>query len=228
MHSAPVPERDRLRPFFATLQKKLEFHEQAMRHLDRYVSTSFNVFRFIGYSENSLSDVLGDVLDPSGSHGQGDRFLRMFLPLVGHNQLLADRPVHVRREVPTLRITSKLRRIDLLIEIGRGAIGIENKPRAREQSDQIEDYAAHLRLKYPSDWCLIYLTPDGRTPYSIDRLQAERLRKADQLREMSYAEHIAPWVEECISACESDRYRWFLRDFHAHLTDTYPASTEEE
>ena len=251
--ATPETQSQQLDSFTSTLKHKLAYHEKSMRRVDRYLSTGFNVFRFIAADENLWSDILRDLLDPQGSHGQGDTFLRQFLDLrpnrlpgelkggaaavgelVGLPKEEAIASARVNREVRTRRIPAELRRMDLLIEIGARAIGIENKLGAADQKDQVQAYTEHLDNDrvlddHRSNWLLIYLTPHGVRPTeaSIALTEAERLRADGHLIELSYSIDIRGWLERCSTACESDKYRWFLRDFRDHIVDTYPSSSKE-
>jgi hypothetical protein len=144
--------------FFADLQFRLEIAHTSKRHLDRYLASDFDVFRYILPDENRLSDILADLLKPNGLHGQGDLFLREFLKVVGTKpeQFLPRNVRHVMREDMTHHIMASHRRIDITIDFGVAGIGIENKPWAGEQPDQLRDYAAHLAKKYRDNFVLIY------------------------------------------------------------------------
>ena len=44
--------------FYSVLKKKLEVYRDSKRHLDRFLSTDFNVFTVIRPDENQLSNIL--------------------------------------------------------------------------------------------------------------------------------------------------------------------------
>ena len=44
------------------------------RELDRHLARRFNVFRYLRADELGLSRIIGDLLDPTGEHGQGTTF----------------------------------------------------------------------------------------------------------------------------------------------------------
>jgi PD-(D/E)XK nuclease superfamily len=71
----------------------------------------------------------------------------------------------VVREDATRYIIASQRRIDITIDFGNAGIGIENKPWAGEQPDQLRDYAAHLAKKYREIFC-----------WSISPVMAQRRR----------------------------------------------------
>ena len=66
-----------LEQFFTTVDQLVDVAEKQQRRLDKRLATGFNVFRLIEPDENKLSDILRDLLDPKGTHGQGDLFLRL-------------------------------------------------------------------------------------------------------------------------------------------------------
>lgn len=101
-------------------------------------------------NENALSRIIGDLLDPCGTHGQGPLFLNALLgaldlPSVGSRHR---NHVRVRCEVLTsaLPIGKERRRIDLVVETPAVLLGIENKPWAKQGRGQLEDYLCQLEL----------------------------------------------------------------------------------
>jgi hypothetical protein len=68
----------RVDAYVGGLRAELEQARGAIEEFERKQAGRFNVFAFIEPDENRLSDILADLLDPRGSHGQGDGFLRLF------------------------------------------------------------------------------------------------------------------------------------------------------
>lgn len=99
-----------------------------------------NAFSMFRPNENALSRVLADILSPRGDHGQGTLFLQSFLDELNLPAVGLHETVTVRREV----MTTARRRIDLVIDTPRLLIGIENKPWANQQDDQLIDYHQQL------------------------------------------------------------------------------------
>ena len=169
--SSQLQDWKHLKRFFSAVGSRVAIAEKKQRQRDRKEATRFNVFDLIDPDENKLSDVLADLLDPKGNHGQGDLFLRLLfkqLDLGSDAKLTKDATVH--REAPTHGILKYLRRIDVLVEAGM-LLAIENKVDSTEQPEQVKDYLDHLRYCTSSSRpsMLIYLTPDGRPPESISR-----------------------------------------------------------
>ncbi|MBY3044834.1 PD-(D/E)XK nuclease family protein [Rhizobium leguminosarum] len=114
----------------------------AMREgIDLYGATTFSPFSIFSPDENTLSRVIAEIFDPVGSHGQGLLFLNSLLSAIALPRLNRLDAVKVRREV----LTRAKRRIDIVIETSRYVIGIENKPWAAQQKNQLGDYLAELK-----------------------------------------------------------------------------------
>ena len=223
-------QQQRLSNFYSVLNQTLRSHREATRRLDRFLSTGFNIFRVIRPKENRLSEIIADLLDPSGSHGQQRKFLDAFLRrIIKENDLLESllkqQSCSVTCERRTDYIESSQRRIDILVGFDNFGLAIENKPWGRDQERQLNDYIRHLSKRYEEDrFCLVYLTPKGRDPEetSIACDPREKLKRESKLICVSYRDDILEWIEECCYLCESDKFRWFLRDFVEYMIDNFP------
>ena len=215
--------------FFAGLTSAVDIASVAQAELDRRAATRFSVFDFFHERETDLSRVFGRLLDPTGSHGQGGRFLDLFLHETCrgvHPDRRARFPssgferARVQFEYPT----DEGRRIDIVVELpGHCWIGIENKPWAGEQEQQIAHYLQFLDRKAASSvtgeaW-LAYLSGDGRDPETLPEKNEERERCVT----MAYRENargtpsVEEWIRQCLRDCEAERVRWFLKDFLEYL-----------
>lgn len=179
---------------------------------------AFNVFRVLHLERKETTlhtPMLGHLLDPTASHGQGLVFLRALL------NGLRERPAVDLPDPDEGRWTVRTEfdlgihgRLDLLIENPpkKCVIVIENKVDGHDHKHQLRNYL-HWMNEHRPDWSqtLIYLTPDGRCPksecaclclsYGEDVL--EFLKKA--LREVTappvketveqYCDLITSWVE---------------------------------
>jgi hypothetical protein len=204
--------------FFTTIRTRVESAERKRRRIDRRLATGFNVFHLIEADENKLSDILADLLDPTGTHGQGDLFLRLLFERVGlgSGAKLTKNAV-VQREAPTHGIRKYLRRMDVFVDAG-ALLVIENKLDALEQQDQVKDYLTHL------DTCLrgrksrmIYLTPDGRQPESLSPRARLQEQGFGRLHCWSYQIELRGWLEDCQRDCEAQRIRDFIKDFMGYI-----------
>jgi len=171
------------------------------REIELATGENFNLFKILNirhYEVRTHSPLLGDLLNPKGSHGLGTKFLALFLELLKqHAQTQVDPSFFARFNVETARVTleeclgSKTEttggRIDILIASGKIRIGIENKIYAREQQGQMQRYQNELE----HDGILIYLTLDGSEPTSLDEQQKGKVLC------ISYANDILNWLKLC-------------------------------
>ncbi|UCZ56633.1 PD-(D/E)XK nuclease family protein [Desulfurispirillum indicum] len=206
--------------YFTSIQSALQSSREVRKAYDPAIAFDFSVFDFIPTGENKISEVLAFFLNPSESHAQSDTFLRIFLNSL--EQQRAQKPHdHVIR-VTCEKVIENNRRIDLLIEFNSGyAIAIENKLLAADQLEQIADYSEHLGRAYNNNFLLIYLSPQGADPSveSISEIQLNALRSQGTFLAMSYMQ-IIEIVEQWKNACQAERVRWFLADFHQYLRHT--------
>ena len=206
--------------YFADLNFRLDNYHQSKKLMDVYLSHDFNVFDLISPDENKLSDIISNLLDVSGTHGQGDLFLREFFS-VANISASNFSSCKIFREDATTYITHSNRRIDITIDLDDFGIGIENKPWALEQTDQIKDYHEHLYKKYNGNFSLVYMTGDGSPPTSIDDKLKRNLIDQGKLIMFPYPTLFIKWLKLCKRQCESEKYRWFLRDFIEYIITNF-------
>src|SRR4051812_35936656 len=96
--------------FFPAVSAGLADVREAKRRADLQAAPGFNVFPYIKRDENRLSDVLADLLDPAGAHGQGAMFLADFLRVAALDVGQPLDRARVRREVSTTML-AQVRRI---------------------------------------------------------------------------------------------------------------------
>ena len=155
---------------------------------------------------------MADLLSPRGTHGQGKVFLDLFLDVIGHPELAVNSGrAWVQCEIPTLED----RRIDFTLCIDRFAIGVENKPWAGDQVNQLHDYAADLRKRY-SDFHLVYVSSSGEPPSSesISHDERHELEQAGRFKTVSYAGEIKSWLRACHEVPNvPEEVAWFIEEF---------------
>jgi len=141
------------------------------------LASEFNIFVFTHPNEPTLSAIIAELLNPNGKHGQGDLFLNEFLSVIGRRQLQGSPRVKVTCEDRPGSREGTRRPIDITLDFdGTYCIGIENKPWAREQLNQVRDYCSQLADKYHGkNWLLVYISPQGAGPESIEKEEKERL-----------------------------------------------------
>ena len=237
---------DRYRRFFEALNPRLSGARAVQAEFDRMLAARFNVLDYLRTDELGLSRIVGDLLDPHGTHGQGPAFLKAFVCLLEAEGRLAEVDsrsldecdVHVVRE----RTITDGRRIDISVEIRPRSglplcIAVENKPYADDEENQVSDYLRFLRHTYCARFLLIYLTPHGQRP-SYGSLAADA--RTDRLATLPYYPRpldatdgdgssrlrfsLAKWLRDCRRVCDVDRLRWFLRDAENFCHRTFGGS----
>ena len=104
-------------------------------------ASEFNIFSITGiqYKELPMCSFLSELLDPKGSHGQGDVFLATFIRQVLKQDNLSESDFAKAKVFQEIHI-AKDRRIDILICVGNRRFPIEVKIYAGDQSGQLRDY----------------------------------------------------------------------------------------
>ena len=135
--------------------------ERAAEERDRRTGRKFSAFDLIRTKEPDLSRIFGELLDPSGSHSQGDMFLSLLLEELNAEPRWADslrnfRPPggnnsRIETESPTGPISIPTEKeelsgsVDIVVQLGDNRwIGIENKPDAPDQRWQVDRYLIYL------------------------------------------------------------------------------------
>lgn len=177
----------------------------------RATAPHFNVFRVLGMERHEVrthSAFLAELLNPSGSHGQGTLFLRDFIELLGLPPGLADQDDwEVGTELTDAWLDGRL---DIMLRSSKGkaVITIENKIDALDQEKQIPRYRSWLdnsfrHKEFPeSQRVLVYLTIDGHEP-------AEG--KADKC--MAYKTDMRDWLLAANAKVEASRLSDALRQY---------------
>ncbi len=171
----------------------------------------FNVFSILKVERNEVythSAMLCELLNPKGSHGMGDTFLKLFLeeiPLrrINDKNLLNTKTAIIKKEKSIGPINRKKEtggQIDILIEFESKeyAIVIENKIDARDQETQLARYYHYLTKNYPKkNFTILYLTKYGNEPSDYSR--GVSINKNIYYWDcISYAKHIQKWLRHCM------------------------------
>ncbi len=212
------------------LGAKLEENHITREQLLAERAPGFNPFLLGRLNEVGLSTVIGELLKPTGTHGQGNTFLALFLKKCGLDEL-AERCAHanVRLEHGTRGLeNSERRRIDILIQGKTWLLSVENKPWTHDQEMQVSDYLRYMRGRAPQ-FHLLYLTADGKRPSreSIDEMAREKALDARELVLMSYRQ-IADWLEECADCCRAAGVTWFLKYLRDYVNRVVVGKPPEE
>ena len=169
----------------AILQEEKIKKEESLRRGER-----FNMFQVCGVNHYEVmhSAIIASFLDPNGSHGQMDKYLKAFLQTVDDKTEIETSSSSVYTEYVTLD-----GRIDILIEDKKGkGIIIENKVYASDQSEQLKRYDKFSKEKYKvGNYAIYYLTLDEHDA-------SDDSGKGINYTCISYKEHILNWIGECI------------------------------
>jgi hypothetical protein len=202
---------------FQTLLARYRPLKTVAAAFERRESPDFNLFELLGLERQEWvhSAFLKDLLDPRGSHAQGDLFLRVFLkhcqskhPEFPNLLKMCQGETGIPRvyaEVPT-----GLGRPDLVILLEHEfAFIIENKIDAAEGQDQIKRYREWLgnqREARTGEIVLVYLTP-----CPLD----SSVSLPDKCFTLSYKDDITAWIERSIDdkGLESEQVRHSLRQY---------------
>ena len=208
-----------LHAFFAGLAPAVSVAVAAQRRLDRVAATRFSVFHYFKENENLVSGIFADLLRPEGSHGQGTVFLRLFLEEIDRGgkdsiRSFGDYGDLGRCSVYTEYPTNEGRRVDIVLKLANKWIGVENKPWAGEQPDQLQHYLEFLQEWKDEQASVLYLSGDGAP--------AKTIKDEDHYLTMPYGRtkngpSVAHWVTECHARCEADNVRSFLKDLLKYI-----------
>ncbi len=213
-------QKSEIEQFFSVLQAKRESFAEFMRHFEPTLAPRFNLFDFIYPDENKLSEIIAFLLKQDETHGQGDKFLNIFLDAIGRSDIYnSTAKVECRLEKTTDMIEASRRRIDIELKVDDFCLAFENKPWASDQDKQIEAYNEQLETCYGNRYLLIYLSGSGEDPSeeSVSEEKREALKKSGHLKVFPYRDFIS-CVNRFKMHCQSDRVRFFLQDFEDYLT----------
>jgi len=157
--------------------------------IDKITGRNFNVFDAanIGHKELIHTQLLSELLSPNGSHNQKDKFLKIFLNILGLNFKLQNPKCYPEY------IIDNNRRIDVLINDNDFIIAIEAKIFAKDSDNQLKDYYDFLN-KNKKESKLFYLTLNGNLPSenSLNDLSN------NDIVIISFKNEIHKWITECI------------------------------
>lgn len=178
--------------------------------LAKSTGENFNIFSVMGMESNEVkthSAIIGELLNPKGSHGLEDKPLKSFIELVV-------KPLYVKEDSTFGNFEEKFNfdfestyskveefagkinddateggRIDIVVKDNKGKMFlIENKIYAGEQKKQLGRYNKHNE-KAP----ILFLTLDGK-----DSETSHELEKNNHYFTISYENEILLWLQECV------------------------------
>lgn len=220
------PNEDRLNSFFKGMQYYLDVSREARQGLASAVANSFSIFDYLQPSENLLSRIISDLLDPRGNHGQGSTFLKSFLEQLVERkcklpsgwETRADHAIVATETSTSINQRQKNRYSYRTTSGFRNRI--ENKPWANEQISQLADYRDELYRRYGGQFVLIFLCQRGRTLTSIPAVDWKKLEDHNQGAILHYSDHFLTWLVNCQEKSQADKIRHFLKDFEKFVRST--------
>ena len=168
---------------------------------------NFNIFSIIDKSELELAHekFIGELLNPKGSHNQGDKFLKLFLDILDIKQKLKNPKVILEK------VIDENRRIDIVIEDKNFIVAIEMKVNAKDQENQLYDYYQYIKNTNPKFFRLYYLTPDGR---DAGENSTKNLKEGKDYYLISFQNEIYIWIKNCIKeSCETPILREAINQY---------------
>lgn len=176
--------------------------EQAQQEERNRKGENFNLFSILSIERYELkhSALIANLLDPKGSHGCGDAFLRAFFEIALKGTAYpfeSNTPLDSRTEHYTGPIAGDTGgRIDILVKSSHYGLIIENKIYAGDQDKQLIRYDNYGKEIFGADgYLLVYLTLYGYDA-SKESTATKSAEEVGYLR-LSYAEDILRWLEQC-------------------------------
>lgn len=167
----------------------------------------FNILSVIGLKSEEVrlhSAFIAELLNPAGSHGQKEIFLKMFFDTLDDELKMfsPSKDTRIFVEFPIGKKTSdEGGRIDILIHDNQQKyiIAIENKIYACDQDNQLFRYKNYLKKQNGYTTKLLYLTLDGHKPTRKSTKKANP-GKETYWKEISYKKTILNWLEKCLES----------------------------
>jgi hypothetical protein len=165
----------------------------------------FSIMRMETSEDWTHSAIITELLSSNGSHGQGNKFIKIFIDYVNQHILQKDEEkdpitlfnqclVKLKKRIGTINDDYTTGgEIDIYIEEGDKCIIIENKIYAKDQKNQLLRYHNYGNRKKKC-W-LFYLTLDKKLPDDYITGSDEGVKK--KVIPISYKEHILAWLELC-------------------------------
>lgn len=176
--------------------KTATLKEARERFADR-LAPDFSIFDYLRTDEMGLSRCIASLLDPTEKHGQKEVFLESFLKKIKWRGNTKIRSVRLEKQA------NEQRRIDIYLQFQNGdIIGIENKPWAGLQKNQLSDYASYIEKEAgDKKWSLVYLSNNEPSDDGgIGKEKKKELENEEKFIQFSYS-NIIEWLEDC--ACKS-------------------------
>lgn len=180
----------------------------------------FNIFNILDVERKEVethSKIIYDLINPNGSHGQGNIFLKSFIKHVLSPRLKDEKPlinedfkmenVHVNREERISEQEDNYGRIDFVISNKEYYFAVEMKIDAEDQLEQLDRYYKYAKSKNRK-YGVYYLTLEGRKP-SIESCSISN----GEIKCRSFEKDIYEWVSDCIRCANSNNIKVILEQY---------------
>lgn len=193
------------RQLLSTFQQWHVLDERAKRLYQAQLAPDFRLMTFLQRNENALSTYLNLLLDPNGSHGQGDLYLAKFLAMLPDTDFASSDGLlgaYTEFRLPNQR------RIDIYLQFKNGGLAIENKPWASDQKNQLLDYGRYLDSQHTGgNWRLIYLSNGEVNDYALPKDTPTAL--VDRIITLDFYQ-LTHWLEDCALYTQAPAVRLFV------------------
>lgn len=163
--------------------------------LDKYEKAAiesgerFNIFKIMGMQWNEVnthSAIIGELLNPKGTHHRDDLYLKLFIDIM--NEKFSNLKIQPFKLSNTTLTCEKIiqhnvnlenaegGRIDIIIEDNDKIIIIENKPGYSDQPLQLIRYYNYAK-KLNKEFYIFYLTIDGRDISKVEEIDCSVKKK---------------------------------------------------
>ena len=182
--------------------------EQAQQEERNRKGENYNLFSILNIERYELkhSALIANLLDPKGSHGCGDAFLRAFFEIALKDLAYpfedCTLPDSYTEYYTGPIVGDTGGRIDILVKSSRYGLIIENKIYAGDQDKQLIRYDNYGKETFGADgYLLVYLTLYGYDA-SKESTATKSAEEVGYLR-LSYAEDILRWLEQCVRLADN-------------------------
>lgn len=195
--------------------------QKHFNEIAKVTGENFNVFSIMSMERNEVythSAILCELLDPNGSHGQGDIFLNIFIDIINKKidinknnsiPILNNCSAHKEFFVGEVTIDKTFGgRIDIYITNKKCSLIIENKIDAGSQTNQLLRYYNYGKQNYNDNFWLIYLQKMEENHYEDDLnyttgfgnelLKDIPLKIKDRVIKITYQHEILEFLNLCL------------------------------
>ena len=212
----------KLENIFIELRTEFQNYHNGLLNKKRQIAPDFNAFEILYALELPFSRMIGEFLNPSGTHSQGRIFLDLFIETFFQSDVVLKKIQKVNLK---LEHAIDNGRIDILIDFdGKFGVAIENKPYANDQDKQIMRYCEYLSSTYGNtNFMMLYLSADGSDPTNVSLTKEEREKLGKQFKSISYSQ-LRMWFLEYAKETkkiEAERLTTLILEFAEYINKQF-------